>query len=393
MTVQWTRDGAARDLLERLEQASAAAVLTLPTDAADDEKRRERVEATRAAAFDQPEAIAKTLEALERPVRDLVQQLANRSIRRVYLTGAGDSWFAAVGVRLLFERLLRIPAEAVEVLEYAHYYYATTDADSMVIAISASGNTPRVLEAVYRGREAGAFTIGVTLSEPSALTTGPEAYLRVPASRAGWPTQASTCTMAALALLAIRLAEAQGSASQQDCRDVLSGLRDMPAHVQSAIKRSDPRMAALGEELRNAPVHLFAGGGPSLAAASFGAAKVKELCPVHAVAMPVEEYHHYRSQKRGDPLFLVAPIGQSTRRALDTIAESKRVGGRTIAVVTEGDPAFRDPAVELVGLSRVHDGLVAILFAVPLHLYAYHLAIAKFRHGEGYPPGLFEHEQ
>jgi glutamine---fructose-6-phosphate transaminase (isomerizing) len=388
MVPAWQRSEAAKALLERLEQSSMMAVLDLPTDASDDQKRRKRVEDTRVGALEQPQAIAKTLDALATPAFRLARALASRPLTRVYLTGAGDSWFAGVGVRAVFERLLGTPAEAIEALEYAQYYYTATDPSCVVIAISAGGNSPRALEAVYRARESGAFAIGVTITEPSAMTTETDAYLRVPATRTGWPTQSSTCSIAALTLLAIRLGEARHTASAAECRNALAGLRDLPERVQASIQRTDLRMSELGEELCSAPIHLFAGGGPSLAAASFGAAKVKELCPVHAIAMPLEEYHHYRSQKPGDPLFLIAPAGQSTRRVLDTLAESRRVGGRTITLATEDDAAIQGPDSDVLRLPAVHESLVAIPFSVPLHLYAYHLAMAKFRRGEGYPPGL-----
>jgi glucosamine--fructose-6-phosphate aminotransferase (isomerizing) len=282
--------------------------------------------------------------------------------------------------------LLGVPAEAIQALEYAHYYYLPTDETCIVLAISSSGNTPRALEAVYRARESGAFTIGVTTSQPSAMTTETDASLVARAARGGWPTQTSTASMAAMILLAVRLAEARGTASAAECKAVQDGLAGLPEQVQQALERSDRRMAELGEELRNAPIQLFSGGGPALAAALFGAAKVKELCPVHAFGMPLEEYHHYRAQKPGDPLFLVAPGHNSARRELDTVLESERVGGRTIALVCEGNVALAGHGSELLELPRVHSGMVGMAFAAPLHLYSYHLALAKFRYSEGYPP-------
>jgi glucosamine--fructose-6-phosphate aminotransferase (isomerizing) len=257
----------------------------------------------------------------------------------------------------------------------------------LVVAISSSGNTPRALEAVYRAKEAGAFTIGVTTSNPSALTTETDGYLHVQAGRGGWPTQSSTASIAALALLAVELAQVRDTSSTAERDRVRDALAQLPEQVQQALERTETRMAELGQELRNAPIQLFAGGGPALSAASFGAAKVKELCPTHAIAMPLEEYHHYRAQKPDDPLFLVAPNGQSVRRTLDTVLESKRVGGRTIALVTAGDTTLANQGTELVELPSVYDALVAVPYAAPLHLYSYHLAMSKFRHGEGYPPG------
>lgn len=387
MPSKWQRDQAANALLEKLEQDTAASILQLPTDAVDDAKRLKRVEETRVGAFEQPEAIARTLETLREPAQELAARLKTYPLRRIYLTGAGDSWFVAVGARLVFERLLGIPAESIQALEYAHYYYAPTDETCVVIAISSSGNTPRALEAIYRAKEAGAFTVGVTASKPSALTTETDCHLQVHASRKGWPTQTSTASLAGLVLFAAMLAEARNGSSASERGAVMDALAKLPEQVQQALDRTDARMAELGEELRNAPIQLFAGGGPALAAASFGAAKVKELCPVHAIAMPLEEYHHYRAQKPDDPLFLVAPRGMSVRRTLDTVLESKRVGGRTIALVTEGDRTLADQGSELIELPAMYDGLVGIPYAAPLHLYSYHLAMSKYRHHEGYPPG------
>lgn len=387
MPSKWQRDQAANALLEKLEQDTAASILRLPTDAADDAQRRKRVEETRVGAFEQPEAIARTLESVRAPAQELAARLKSHPLRRIYLTGAGDSWFVAIGARLVFERLLGIPAESIQALEYAHYYYGPTDETCLVIAISSSGNTPRALEAIYRAKEAGAFTIGVTASQPSALTTETDSHLDAQASRKGWPTQTSTASLAGLVLFATLLAQARNSSYASECSTVMDALAKLPDQVQQALERTDARMADLGEELRNAPIQLFAGGGPALAAASFGAAKVKELCPVHAIAMPLEEYHHYRAQKPDDPLFLVAPRNMSVRRTLDTVLESKRVGGRTIALVTEGDRTLAGKGTELIELPTVYDGLVSIPYAAPLHLYSYHLAMSKYRHGEGYPPG------
>ncbi len=387
MSGSWQRGESEKALLEKLENQTAASIRVLPTDAADDAKRLERVEATRQETLAQPQVLAKTIELVDSPAKQLAQRLSGRPLRRLYLTGAGDSWFVAIGARLLFETLLGVPAEAIQVLEYAQYYYGPTDENCIVIAISSSGNTPRALEAVYRAREAGAFTIGITNGQPSALTTETDGFLHVPATRKGWPTQASTASLAAMAVLAVQLAQVYGTASNATCESVMRGLAELPDQVQHVIDHTDKRMSELAEELRNAPIQLFAGGGPSLAAASFGAAKVKELCPVHAIAMPLEEYHHYRAQKPGDPLFLVAPEGQSVRRTLDTVLESERVGGRTIALVTEGDRTLANKGSELIELPPVQRTLVAIPFAVPLHLYSYHLAKSKFQHHEGYPPG------
>src|SRR5512135_1592009 len=96
-------------------------------------------------------------------------------------------------------------------------------------------------------------------------------------------------------------------------------------------------MRAIAKREAGRNIYPYSGGGPAYASALFGAAKVKECSPDHAIAIPLEEFHHYNSQKAGDPLFLLAPHGPGVPRALDTLHEGKRWGGQVYSVVSERD--------------------------------------------------------
>ena len=100
----------------------------------------------------------------------------------------------------------------------------------------------------------------------------------------------------------------------------------------------DGQMRGVAERFAASGLMLFAGLGPNFAAAAIGAAKVRELSPIHAYAIPLEEYHHYRSQKAGDSLFLLASDPASAERALDTALVGEAVGGRIVAVLSEAAP-------------------------------------------------------
>jgi glucosamine--fructose-6-phosphate aminotransferase (isomerizing) len=128
-------------------------------------------------------------------------------------------------------------------------------------------------------------------------------------------------------------------------------------------------------------MYLFVGGGPSYAAAVVGAAKVKECSPDHALAIQVEEYHHYNSQKAGEPLWLFAPSGPSVRRAVDTGREAHRFGGRLYVVTSVGETAF-DEFSDVLRLPIVPEALSPLLYFVPAQLVGYHLAMAKFAAAE-----------
>ena len=125
-------------------------------------------------------------------------------------------------------------------------------------------------------------------------------------------------------------------------------------------------------------IYLFAGGGPSFACAFLGAAKVKECTPDQAMAIPLEEYHHYQSQKAGDPLFLIAPNGLSVPRARDTAEEGLRVGGSVYVVTADDNAAFDDVATEIIRLPPMIERLSSLVYTIPTQLFAYHLAMAKF---------------
>lgn len=349
------------------------------TDAADDAHRRARVGRSRDEMLRQGEAMATTLEREAANIEQLAATLAARRLRRVVFAGCGDSWFVGIATRLAWERLTGMRAEVAQAFDWAHYAANTADAETLVIGLSSSGTTPAVLAALDAAKEHGAATLGVSNTAGSPLATRYNNALLVHATRKGWPTQSST---SAIALL-IALAAAIGRSAP-----MRADLASLPALMDRVTQEHDAAMRALADELAATSLILFAGGGPHYAAAAFGAAKIKELAPIHALAMPVEEYHHYRTQKRGDPLFLVAPDEASHERALDTALVGQAVGGRTIALVPEGETEITARAWRTLHLPAIRPELAPMLYSVPLHLFAYHFAEARFARGLGYQPAL-----
>ena len=100
--------------------------------------------------------------------------------------------------------------------------------------------------------------------------------------------------------------------------------------------------------------------------------------------MHLEEYHHYNSQKAGDPLWVVAPAGRSLPRALDTVRQGARVGGRTYLVTSDTVGAVGADAV--LGLPDVDESLSPLLYCVPGQMFGYHVAMAKFARADGTGP-------
>lgn len=373
-------DAHSREVVAALHTREAEAALSLPTDDPLDPKRRMRVDLTKPEMWNQPEMIRHTLAHEADAIRAVARDIASRSISRVYMAGCGDSLAVMIALRLLFERAIGVPCEPVQSLDFAYYNHASVGPGTLLLALSSSGTTTRTVEALLLAKALGASVVAVTNTLGSPLSAEAHSTLRVHAERKGWPTQASTAAMAALTCFALELAGALGRSAEVahlvSCFDVVPDL------MQQTLLQHDAAIAALADREAGRSVYLYAGGGPSFASALFGAAKVKECSPDHAIAIQLEEFHHYNSQKRGDPLFLIAPQGPSVPRSLDTAKEGKRWGGSVYSIATEGDRTLAEVSDSLFLVPRIAEELSVFVTAVPVQLFAYHVAMAKFRNAE-----------
>ena len=308
-----------KDFTTRLQSLTAEP----SKDTGDDAIRRGRVARTRDEMMDQGARLNDTLSSEAEGCRGIARAVAERGVTRIVIAGCGDSWFAAIGARLAMERATGLVVEPAQAFDWAHFAGDTADAQTLVVGISSGGSTPAVLAALDSGKRRGAMAIGVSNTAGSKILTDYDGGLVVHATRKGWPTQSSTATIGLLIALGIEIGVAMG-------RDVarLESQRDELLSVGTAMDRVaqafDADAQAWAERVVGASLVLFAGAGPHFAAAAFGAAKVRELSPIHSMAIPLEEYHHYRSQKWNDPLFLVAPDTASRERGAGHCAGQRR---------------------------------------------------------------------
>jgi glutamine---fructose-6-phosphate transaminase (isomerizing) len=353
------------------------------SDAADDGPRRRRVRFTRDEMMDQGAALMRTVEREREACAALGRLAAERRIARIVVAGCGDSWFAAMGARLAMELCTGLPVEPVQAFDWAHYAAHTADARTMVIGLSSGGGTPAVLAALDAARRQGALAIGLSNTAGAPVVTRYDGGLAVHATRRGWPTQSSTAAMGLLIAFAAAIGRAMNrGAAEIDA--ITEELAVVAAAMDTIARDLDPAARRFAGEVAALPIVLFTGAGPCFAAAAFGAAKVKELSPIHAVAIPLEEYHHYRSQKQGDPLIMVATDGAARERALDTALVSAHVGGRTVALLAADDREISGRIDAAWMLPAASAALAALPACVPMHLFAYHFAEARFELGLGY---------
>jgi glucosamine--fructose-6-phosphate aminotransferase (isomerizing) len=200
----------------------------------------------------------------------------------------------------------------------------------------------------------------------------------VHAKRQGWPTQASTAAMALMFQFAIDMAREKGVA-KSELDEVERALYATPEQVTKVLKEENDRIVDIAKAEVDRHVYLYAGGGPAYSCAMFGAAKIKEETSDHAYALPQEEYHHFHSQKEGDPLWVIAPNGPSVPRARQTAEGGKRWGGQVYGVITEGGSPLKEHLDVAFELPAMDERLTPMVYTVPVQLFAYHVAMAKFR--------------
>ena len=370
-----------RLLIDDLHRQERDKALVLPTDDPLDPKRRRRVELTHDEMWAQPEAVRRTLAKERRAIAEVAAVCAKRSLDRIVMVGCGDSLASMLAVRALYEQLLGIPCEPIQALDFTYYYAGTAGDRVLVVALSSSGVTTRAVEALLLARAQGALTLGLSNTPGSPVMTEGDLCLTVHAERKGWPTQASTAAMMVLYQLGLDLARAiHGGSAHID--DLETALHRTPDNIAQVLERHDGAVAAIAEKEAHRHIYLYSGGGPAYACALFGAAKVKECATSHAIAIPLEEYHHYNSQKSGDPLFLIAPRGPSLARALDTAMDGRRWGGQVYAITTEGDTMLSGFVDQQLELPEMPELLVPMVYTVPVQLFAYHTAMAKFRQAQ-----------
>ena len=365
-----------RAVVQRVSDAERAHILALPSNDPLDAKLRLRVEATGPEMFGQPAAIRATLQLNAAPLDAIADRLAG-GVSRVVLVGCGDSLAVMVAARHALESMLGVPCEPVQSLEFAYYQARLADSSTAVVALSSSGETTRTVEALLAAQYRGSYTVAITNTAGSTLQAEASVALEVEATRVGWPTQSSTAALALLLELGIRVGERRVPAEAAELRAAFDALPDTMTDV---LDRIDPVLAAIAEREVAAGVRhvLFSGGGPNLATAIVGAAKVKECTTLHATEIQVEEYHHYNSQKAGEPLFLFAPAGLTVPRAVDTGRDALRWGGRLYVVTSDGERAFDDCGGQVIALPVVPESLSPLLYLLPAQLVGYHLGLRSY---------------
>ena len=322
--------------------------------------------------FEQPRAAADTVRGRVQLDPDVVQQL-----ERVVLVACGTSYHAAIVGRFMLERLAGIPAE-VDLGSEFRYRDAVLGPETLVIALSQSGETADTLGAVKAARLKGAPIVGITNVVGSALSREATGVLYTHAGpEIGVASSKTfTATLVACHLLALWLGRRRGALLVEDCKKHIQGLLELPRLMERTLEL-EPAVSELARDLARYKNFLFLGRGIQYPIALEGALKLKELSYVHAEGYPAGEMKHGPIALIDEtmPVVALAPRDGSRDRMMSNIEEVRARDGRVIAFGHEGDRELAAKADAMIAVPASADLLAPMLMAIPLQLLAYHVAV------------------
>jgi glucosamine--fructose-6-phosphate aminotransferase (isomerizing) len=334
--------------------------------------------------YEQPRAVADTLRGRVSPEGGTVvlpdigldPEIVER-LQRVVLVACGTSYHAALVGRFLIERLAGISAEVDLGSEY-RYRDAVLGPETLVVALSQSGETADTLGAVKAARDKGAPIVGITNVVGSALARESTGLLYTHAGpEIGVASSKTfTATLTACYLLALWLGRRREAIAAEDGRKHIQGLLELPRLLERVLE-SEPAIAELARGLAGYKNFLFLGRGIHYPLALEGALKLKELSYLHAEGYPAGEMKHgpIALIDDGMPVIALTPRDSSYDRMMGTVEEVRAREGRVIALAHEGDREIGARASLVLTVPVSAELLSPIIMAVPLQLLAYHLAV------------------
>ena len=334
---------------------------------------------------EQPEAVAETV--VDRLAHGRVELgdigLSDdelRGMRRVLIVACGTAYHAGVVARYAIEEWSGVPV-GVDIASEFRYRKPLFDEHDLVIGISQSGETADTLAAMRLARECGAKVLAVTNIMGSQATRDADGVLY---TRAGLEvgvaaTKTFLAQVAAMYLLALRLAEVHGTLDADHTRRLIDELRDMPEAIAATIERADQPMREAGERFADANFFLFLGRHVGLPVALEGALKMKEISYIPTDAYAAGEMKHgpIALLDENTPVVCVATSSPVLDKMLSNMSEVRARGAHVIAVGTEGDSSVDGYAEEVVNVPATDWLLQPLLATIPLQLLSYYVARAR----------------
>ncbi|MBU6396291.1 MAG: glutamine--fructose-6-phosphate transaminase (isomerizing) [Sphingomonadales bacterium] len=334
--------------------------------------------------FEQPTVVAQTLRSYLRRIDQTVAlpqiDFDLSSISRVTIVACGTSYYAGMVAKYWFEQFARLPVD-IDVASEFRYRDPVLEPGGLALFISQSGETADTLAALRHCKAEGQ-TIAVVVNVPTS-SMAREADLLLP-THAGpeigvASTKAFTCQLAVLAALAAHLAVKRGRLTRAEEADVVNQLAETPAALNAALSHDD-EIAAMAHLIAPARDVLYLGRGPDFPLALEGALKLKEISYIHAEGYASGEMKHgpIALIDEAVPVIVLAPSGPLFEKTVSNMQEVRARGGKVVLISDKaGIEEAGEGCLATIEMPKVHPLIAPLVYAVPVQLLAYHVAVAK----------------
>ncbi len=353
---------------------------------------------------EQPQVLERLLSRYTNPARTHIHldniSLSNEQllgVRRIFIQACGTSWHAGLIGKYLLERL---PILAVDIDTSSEFRYrnAVLSPDTLVIAISQSGETEDTKAGIEEARSKGLKVISVVNVPGSAITRMSDGvvYINAGPEISVASTKAYTAQIAALYLLSLRLGELHGLIDEARMQRRLEKLGQTAQMMERMLAPGSPTNDAVhiaAQAIKDTENALFIGRGFGYPSALEGALKLKEISYIHAEGYPAGELKHgplaLIDKERRTPVVAIATSGVVYEKMLSNMQEVRTRGGRVIAIVGENNPhiangclrtgAHEDDIIAdyVIPVPELTESFAPFMHAVALQLLSYHIAVAR----------------
>ena len=334
--------------------------------------------------YEQPIVVAQTLRSYLRPLEEQValpqMDFDLSTIERVVIVACGTASYVGMIGKYWIEQMARLPVD-VDVASEFRYRDPVLGPGVLGVVVSQSGETADTLAALRHMKAAGVTTAGIINVPTSSMAR--EVDLLLP-THAGpeigvASTKAFTCQLAVMAALSVNLARAKGKLEAAAEAEIVRHLEEAPAAINEALAH-DADIESMAHIIAAARDVLYLGRGVDFPLALEGALKLKEISYIHAEGYASGEMKHgpIALIDEAVPLIVIAPGGPLFEKTVSNMHEAMARGAKVVLISdAAGLAEAGGDAMATIEMPTVHPLIAPLVYAVPIQLLAYHVAVTK----------------
>uniref|UniRef100_A0A7V3ZTU4 Glutamine--fructose-6-phosphate aminotransferase [isomerizing] n=1 Tax=candidate division WOR-3 bacterium TaxID=2052148 RepID=A0A7V3ZTU4_UNCW3 len=302
-----------------------------------------------------------------------------KNISNIVIQACGTSYHAGLIGRDYFERIVEIPT-TVEIASELLSRPFLFNNNALMIAISQSGETADTLMALREAKARKIKNLAILNVKRSSMDREAEnvVFINAGPEIGVASTKAYTAQIFSLFILALYFAKIKGKLDDEKINNYLENIRKIPEKVKKALLL-DRLIKKVAKKYYNASHFVFLGRGINYPSALEGALKLKEISYIHAAGYPAGEMKHGPISVISEetPVICICVKDSTYEKMIANIMEAKARGGKIIAIGYENDERLKEIADELFSIPETIEFLTPIVVAIPLQLFAYHIAVLR----------------